>query len=177
MPSPQDSSSTTASSTGPPSVVSPPAGKTASSDSGSALTESTCGSGGRGAGCGGRGYRRYRGRGRGNRGQGYQTAKHKRNRAPTPKTEFKGKTDNMNGHIFQTTAEWKKNQQFKRTLEALQAYAFKNLNNANDIMPILLKDEDIPEPKDISEEDAKSKLKQRVWEKSVDKYVDSSPKM
>ena len=46
-------------------------------------------------------------------------------------------------------------------------------------MPILrnLKDEDIPEPKDISEEDAKSKLKQRVWEKRVDKYVDHVGKL
>ena len=178
MPSPQDSSSTTGNSTGPPSVVSPPAGNTASSDSGSALTESTRGSGGRGAGRGGRGYGRYRGRGRG-RGQGYQTAKHKGNRAPTPETKFKGETEDMNGHVFQTTAERKNNQQFERTLEALQAYAFKNLDNANDIMPILrnLKDENIPEPEDISDEDAKSKLKQRVWEKSVDKYVDRVGKL
>ena len=69
----------------------------------------------------------------------------------------------MNGHVFQTTAERKNNQQFERTLEALQAYAFKNLDNANDIMPILrnLQDEEIPEPADISDEGAKSKLKQR----------------
>ena len=105
--------------------------------------------------------------------------KHKRNRAPTPEIEFKGETDDMNGHVFQTTAERKNNKQFERTLEALQAYAFKNLDNANDIMPILgnLKDEDIPEPKDISDEDAKSKLKQRVWEKSVDKYVNRVGKL
>ena len=85
----------------------------------------------------------------------------------------------MNGHVFQTTAERKNNQQFERTLEALQAYAFKNLDNANDIMPILrnLKDEEIPEPADISDEDAKSKLKQRVWEKNVDKYVERVAKL
>jgi len=71
------------------------------------------------------GQGRGRGRGRGRYGGrcGGRSRSNSTNRAP----KFKGNTDGMNGHVFQSHNENASKNQFLKTVEALSEYINKNL--------------------------------------------------
>ncbi|KAL7574570.1 hypothetical protein ACA910_015920 [Epithemia clementina (nom. ined.)] len=106
----------------------------------------------------GRGRVRHRG-GRGGRGGG----------SGSSESNFKGNTEGMNGHVFQCFNESTEKKQFARTLEVLGEYAAKNMDYAGDLNPLFksLEKPTLTPPEELSDEDAKSKLKYTIWEKQV----------
>lgn len=118
-------------------------------------------------GRGGRG----RERGRGRYGRGGRNPESVRARVATP--TFKGNTPDMNGHVFQCHNEAANASQFLKTIEALSEYINKNLNFPKDIAS-LCEDHsvsEIIEPKDLVNEEEKSKTKTLIWETKVKAYV------
>ena len=57
---------------------------------------------------------------------------------------FKGATDGMNGHVFQTAAEQSKRRQFQRTLEELQVYLSVTFKRETHLLGTLFEDLETP---------------------------------
>lgn len=102
------------------------------STTGSPAMPTTTATNQRGAGSG-RG--RNRGSGRGGGGSGGQNAAASSTRARGSAT-FRGATAEMNGHVFQTLEEQPNRVQFKKTMEALEAYAKTKLTFSEDLAPL-----------------------------------------
>ena len=88
-------------------------------------------------------------------------------------TTFTGSTPEMNNRVFQTMAENGDRKQFNRTVEELEMLVLKQYGvEASDLLPIVreLTEPTLDEPQDIA--DDTSKLKLRIWEKEVDRYVE-----
>lgn len=49
------------------------------------------------------------------------------------RSKFKGETEGMNGHVFQTIVESQNKRQFNKMVEALERYASKNCSFAGDL--------------------------------------------
>ena len=106
----------------------------------SLTTPTTVATGQRSAGSG-RGRNRSSGRG-GGRGGGQSTATSStRARGPT----FRGTTAEMNGHVFQTSEEQPNRVQFKKTMEALEAYAKTKLTFAEDLATLFALNMGVPD--------------------------------
>ena len=99
----------------------------------SLTTPTTVTAGQRGAG-GGRGRNRGGGRGGGRAGGGQSTAASGTTRRGA--TVFKGATAEINGHVFQTSEEQPNRVQFKKTMEALEAYAKTKVTFFEDLAPL-----------------------------------------
>jgi hypothetical protein len=97
----------------------------------SLTTPTTVTAGQRGTGGGGRG--RNRGSGRGGGRGGAQSTSTSRVRGAA---SFRGATTEMNGHVFQTSEEQPNRVQYKKTMEALEAYAKTKLTFVEDLAPL-----------------------------------------
>ncbi|KAL7577099.1 hypothetical protein ACA910_019703 [Epithemia clementina (nom. ined.)] len=78
----------------------------------------------------------------------------------------------MNGHVFQCFNETSDKKQFSKTVEALGEYVAKNMKFPGDLSPLLkdLKAPTLAMPADISDADAKNRLKKTIWDKQVAPY-------
>ena len=90
------------------------------------------------------------------------------------RSKFRGNTDDMNGHVFQTHDEASNKQQFFKTLEALQEYINKKLDHSGDVSSLCddfsIVDVSLHEPKDL-DPSVTSAAKKQIWEKQLDYYV------
>ena len=90
------------------------------------------------------------------------------------RSKFRGNTDDMNGHVFQTHDESNNKQQFFKTLEALQEYINKHLDHPGDVSSLCddftVVDVSKHEPQDL-DPTITSAAKKRIWEKQLDHYV------
>ena len=70
-------------------------------------------------------------------------------------TSFKGNTEEMNGNVFECYEEVDDHLQYGNTIEALDAYARKNLFYADDLAPLFEKKAMVPSierPEETDEE-------------------------
>jgi hypothetical protein len=126
-------------------------------------------SGGRGRGRGGRGGRSG-GRGRSQPNAGSRSSNRQR---------FKGNTEGMNGHVFQTPGESKNQTQFTKTMEALAEYAAKNFEYPGDILPLFtnLTIPTLQQPADPTDDEAKSPAKMEIWKLKLKRFVEREDKL
>ena len=91
-------------------------------------------------------------------------------------SSFKGATEGMNGHVFQTYAEQSKRGQFQRTLEELQVYCSTTYKQEADLLePLFNKLEnpklDKPTKPVFSEDDDVKTVEEDIYKEEIKAYV------
>ena len=86
---------------------------------------------------------------------------------------FKGKTPEMNGHVFEGYGESVEKQQYTKTVNALAELISKTMGYPKDIVSICkrFKLNDVKEPEDLTSEEEKSDTKKLIWKTNVQTYV------
>jgi hypothetical protein len=85
---------------------------------------------------------------------------------------FKGETEEMNGHVFQCYEEQGDRRQYTKTVEALGNHAKKTLNYAEDLAPLFAEEMTAPTiavPEDPGE--GQGRLTEALWTEAVKEYA------
>jgi hypothetical protein len=117
------------------------------------------------------------GTGSNNNNQGTRKAQNRQNqsqqtqRTHKPRSNFKGNTPDMNGHVFECYDESGDRTQFSKTLEALKQYAAKHCDRPNDLKPMFEENMTLPtilEPDDLP--DDATKKEEFLWQSAMKSY-------
>ena len=88
--------------------------------------------------------------------------------------DFKGDTEDMNGHVFQTFGEANDRMQFNKTLEALGHYINKSLKHPGDLVRLYKRIErpTIPTPDDITNAEFADERRAWNWKEDMRRHKD-----
>ena len=132
----------------------------------SGVTESTAGRIAAGAG---RGSRVGRSKGRGPRGHG------KGGPLRITRTNFRGDTEAMNGHVFECYDEQNDRRQYTKTRDALDGYVKKNLKFVEDLLPLFAEEMEEPVLEVLEELSPNpTTVEKAIWDEEVKEYVKRS---